>query len=248
MTEFKETVSICMPVLNEIDVIQFVVEEWLEVVKHLPSGSHIFIEDGGSTDGTREYLNETLKENPTLIKVSWREKPEGFGVAALRLLKSAEGDWVFFTDSDGQYVASDFWLLWERRTAVDFVRGVKLGRQDPPLRRITSLVWNKSVKFLFELPVSDINAAYLLIRGTFLKRILVNVRILPTMILSEIVIRSVLANANFGKDVYVMHRIRKSGASRATPTQKLFRVGVNQIIGLFRLKQDYRVASKKINI
>ena len=244
----EEKVSICMPVLNEIDVIQSVVEEWLEVVLRLPSGSHLYIEDGGSTDGTREYLRKISSQHPTLVKVSWREKPEGFGIAAIRLLQTAQGDWIFFTDSDGQYIASDFWLLWERRTNVDFVRGVKLGRQDPPLRRVTSLVWNKSVKFLFELPVSDINAAYLLIRGSFLKKILVNVRILPTMVLSEIVIRSVLANANFGKDVYVMHRIRKSGVSRATPTHKLFRVGVNQIIGLFRLKEDYRIESKKMNL
>lgn len=243
----KESVAICMPVLNEIEVIEFVVNEWLEVVSQLPSGSHIYIEDGGSSDGTKEKLIAIQEMHGELIRIAWREKPEGFGVAAKRLLATADAQWVFFTDSDGQYVARDFWLLWNRREGRDFVRGIKLGRQDPFIRRATSLIWNKSVRFLFELPIGDVNAAYLLIRQDFLRRLLPSVRLLPTMILSELMIRSVMANAKYDKDVYIMHRARLSGVSRATPTSSLMRVGFQQLRGLFEIKADYRIRSKSEN-
>jgi len=243
----EESVAICMPVLNEKEVIEFVVNEWLEVVNQLPLGSHVYIEDGGSNDGTKEILVSLQKEHGELIRIVWRDKPEGFGTAAKRLLSTADAKWVFFTDSDGQYVARDFWLLWNRRENSDFVRGIKLGRQDPFIRRVTSLVWNKSVRFLFELPISDVNAAYLLIRQDFLRGLLPTLRILPTMILSELMIRSVMANARYGKDVYVMHRARLSGVSRATPTSSLMRVGYQQLRGLFEIKADYRIRSKANN-
>lgn len=242
-----ETVAICMPVLNEVDVIEYVLREWLEVVRQLPVGSHIFIEDGGSKDGTKEVLTTLQAEYGDLIRINWRDKPEGFGVAAKRLLSSANAQWVFFTDSDGQYVANDFWLLWARRENRDFIRGIKLGRQDPLIRRATSLVWNKSVRFLFELPIGDVNAAYLLIRQEFLKNLLPSVRLLPTMVLSELMIRSVMANARYEKDVYIMHRARLSGVSRATPTSSLIKVGFRQLRGLFEIKADYRIQSKSIS-
>jgi glycosyltransferase involved in cell wall biosynthesis len=243
-----ESVAICMPVLNEIEVIEFVVNEWLEVVSKLPPGSHIYIEDGGSTDGTKDVLQAIQKEQGNLVRISWREKPEGFGVAAKRLLNTAEAEWVFFTDSDGQYVASDFWLLWNRRENRDFVRGIKLGRQDPFIRRVTSLIWNKSVRFLFELPISDVNAAYLLIRQDFLQQLLPTIRLLPTMVLSELMIRSVMANARYEKDIYIMHRARAAGKSRATPTSGLLKVGTKQLRGLFAIKEDYRIRSEKRNL
>ena len=244
----SESVAICMPVLNEVEVIEFVINEWLEVVSKLPFGSHLYIEDGGSTDGTKEILLVIQSKHGDIVRVALRDKPEGFGVAAKRLLSTADAQWIFFTDSDGQYVASDFWLLWNRREERDFVRGIKLGRQDPFLRRVTSLVWNKSVRFLFELPISDVNAAYLLIRRDFLQRLLPTVRLLPTMILSELMIRSVMANARYDKDVYIMHRARLSGVSRATPTSSLIRVGFRQLRGLFEIKADFRIRSKSQNI
>jgi len=235
----NETVTICMPVLNEFLVIKEVVLEWLKIVEKLPEGSSLLIEDGGSHDGTQEVLKD-IAASDSRVRIMLREKPDGFGTAAKRLLSEANSYWIFFTDGDGQYVAEDFWKLWIRRADCDFVRGIKLGRQDPLFRRISSLLWNKSVNFLFELPVSDINAAFILIRRTVLQEILPSVQILKTMVISEIVIRMILFNSDFRKDIYVLHRARSNGKSRATPGLKFLFVGVSQIVGLFKIKADYR--------
>jgi hypothetical protein len=66
------------------------------------------------------------------------------------------------------------------------------------------------------------------------------------MILSEIIIRSVLENFKFDKDVYINHRSRSFGKSRATPGLKFLYVGIRQIKGLFEIKRDYRIANKDI--
>jgi len=240
-TDDLESVTICLPVLNESAVINKVILEWIQVVSNLGNSSTILIEDGGSTDGTITIIKTLQSKFPGKIKLLLREKPDGFGNSAIRLLSLAESKWVFFTDSDGQYVAEDFWLLWSRRSGKDFVRGIKLGRKDPFMRRISSLFWNKAVNFLFELPVHDVNAAFLLIRKDSLNKLLPQVRILKTMVLSEIVIRAVMSNMNYGLDVYVKHRARSNGNSRATPGIKFLAVGLKQIRGLFLIKRDYRI-------
>lgn len=239
--EDLESVTICLPVLNEADVISKVILEWVQIVNNLANNSIILIEDGGSTDGTVAIIESLQSEFQGKIKLVFREKPDGFGNSAKRLLNLAESKWVFFTDSDGQYVAEEFWLLWNRRSGKDFVRGIKLGRKDPFTRRISSLLWNKTVNFLFELPVHDVNAAFLLIRKDSLNILLPQVRILKTMVLSELIIRAVMENMNYGQDVYVKHRARSNGKSRATPGIKFLATGIKQVKGLFLIKKDYRI-------
>ena len=58
-----ESVAICMPVLNEIGVIEEVIIEWLQICESLPNGSYLNIEDGGSSDGTVECLREMSRSN-----------------------------------------------------------------------------------------------------------------------------------------------------------------------------------------
>jgi len=237
----SETVTICLPVLNETEVIQEVVTDWLRICDNLPHGSQVLVEDGGSTDGTIAILNN-LRLQHSNLKVNFREKPDGFGNAAKRLLSEPETDWVFFTDSDGQYVAEDFWILWEKRDGFDVVRGVKMGRQDPFIRRVTSFFWNKAVSFLFNFPLIDINAAYVLMKRTSLEVALPKVVRLETLVTSELIIRFILANFEI-KNTYIQHRKRAAGASRGVPTSKLPLIAFKQLIGLFKIKSDYRVES-----
>ncbi len=235
----EDSVTICLPVLNEVEVIKDVVTDWLHIVSQLPVGSAVLVEDGGSNDGTVQVLNELQHNNPTL-KVVYRDKPDGFGNAAKRLLSAPQTEWVFFTDSDGQYVTEDFWILWTRKDAYDLVRGIKMGRQDPFFRRVTSFFWNKSVGFLFNLPLIDINAAFVLAKTPVLKEILPTVRRLNTLVTSELIIRAILGNYEV-KNTYVQHRKRPAGKSRGIPTRKLPGIALKQLVGLWKIKSDYRV-------
>ena len=234
-----QTVTICLPVLNEFEVIEEVVTDWLSIISGLPTGSAVLVEDGGSTDGTTQILRRLQESNPSL-RVIYRDKPDGFGNAAKRLLGEPSTDWVFFTDSDGQYVPEDFWILWNRRSGYDIVRGIKMGRQDPFFRRVTSFFWNKSVAFLFNLPLIDINAAFVLAKTPTLREILPLVKRLNTLVTSELIIRFILGNFEV-KNTYVRHRKRSSGKSRGIPTRRLPIIALKQFLGLWKIKSDYRI-------
>lgn len=236
----NESVTICMPILNEVSVLNSVLDEWLEVLQKLPQGSKIFIEDGGSKDGSREIL-EDYEAKYEGIEIIYKDKPEGFGNAAKNLLSSAKTEWVFFTDSDGQYVASDFWKLWERRGNVDLVRGIKLGRKDPVFRVFTSFAWNRVIRFMFGIPINDINVAFFLVKRSKLKDVISKCVFLDLLVVSELMIRLITNNCLFGHDVYILHRQRNDGRSRAIPAHKILQVGLSHLIGLQRIKRDFRL-------
>jgi glycosyltransferase involved in cell wall biosynthesis len=234
------SVTICMPILNEASVVHSVMDEWTEVLQKLPQGSKILIEDGGSKDGTREILRD-YEARYKGIEIIYKDKPEGFGKAAKNLLSSAGTEWVFFTDSDGQYVASDFWKLWERRKNVDLVRGIKLGRKDPVFRVFTSFVWNRVIRFMFGIPINDINVAFFLVKKSKLSDAISKCVFLDQLVVSELMIRLITNNCLFGNDVYILHRQRNDGKSRAIPAHKVFQVGVSHLIGLHKIKKDFRL-------
>src|SRR5437867_775200 len=100
-----------MPVYNEAEVLENVIEEWIkDVFQHLPEGSEIVIADGASNDGTRDILRRLSLSYP-FIRPIYRDRKEGFGAAARVLYAEARCPWMFFTDSDGQYVPAEFWKL-----------------------------------------------------------------------------------------------------------------------------------------
>lgn len=236
----KETVTICMPVLNEAEVIQSVLDEWIQVVSLLPEGSQILIEDGGSTDGTADILRNCAEESK-FLRVVYREKPEGFGKAARYLLSSTSTHWVFFTDSDGQYVANDFWKLWSRRANSDLVRGIKLGRKDPLFRRFTSYIWNRLIFLMFQIPLADVNVAFFLVKREELEKVITKCKFLDLLVVSELMIRLVTNNCRYGADLYILHRERLNGKSRAIPARKLISVGMSHFKGLRGIKTDFRI-------
>jgi len=235
-----ETVTVCMPVLNEVEVIQSVVEEWLEVINLLPEGSKLLIEDGGSWDGTRQILKD-LENISSRVSVIYKQAPEGFGKAALNLLRSAETHWVFFTDSDGQYVANDFWKLWARRDDKDLIRGIKLGRKDPVFRRATSYIWNRLIYVMFQMPLADINVAFFLVRQEELSKVVEKCKFLDLLVVTEVMIRLITNNCRYGSDLYILHRERLNGKSRAIPARRLLSVGYSHFKGLRGIKNDFRV-------
>jgi hypothetical protein len=117
---------------------------------------------------------------------------------------------------------------------------MKLGRQDPLFRRITSFVWNKLVRFLFELPMSDVNSAFFLFKQSDLELMLNQVKHLPTMVVSELMIHSYLANLEI-KNLYIKHMPRSVGKSRGVPTTKLISISIKQFKGLYQIKATQRL-------
>lgn len=238
--KINSPVSILMPVCNEADVIEMVVEEWArEVFAHLPEGSEFLFDEAASTDGTREIL-ERLKLKYPYIHIEYRERKDGFANAARRLYEKAKCPWVFFTDSDGQYVASDFWKLAKNiNQNFDLIRGAKIGRKDPFFRRVASAIFNKIIQFLFNLNYLDFNSAFFLVKRDVLRSILPELQCMPTLINTELLLRLELENYSI-KQVYVLHRSRLFGVSRGLAPSAFLHHSLSALKGLYAIKASYR--------
>jgi glycosyltransferase involved in cell wall biosynthesis len=232
-------VSILMPVCNEAEVIEEVIEEWVRnVFQYLPPGSEMVFDDGASTDGTREILERMVGKYP-FVRVLYDESRDGFAAAARRLYRSAKCPWVFFTDSDGQYVARDFWKLAEHVGHYDVIHGAKIGRKDPLLRRIFSALFNKTAAFLFEVRCLDINSAFRLMKTRSVLNVLDRCTCMPTLLNAELLLRSEVENHQI-KQVAVTHRQRRFGRSRGLPPARYLWEGLRAVRGLLKIKASYR--------
>jgi glycosyltransferase involved in cell wall biosynthesis len=236
----SEPISILMPVSNEADVIEAVINEWIsDVFIHLPEGSEFLFDEAASTDGTREILEKFSKQYH-FIKVEYHNKKDGFANATRRLYKKAKCPWIFFTDSDGQYIAKDFWKLAKFiKDDYDLIRGAKIGRKDPIARRLLSSIYNKLIQFLFNMNYLDFNSAFFLIKHQPLNDILKNLESMQTLINTELLLRLELENYKI-KQVYILHRNRQFGFSRGLAPKDFIGHSIGAIKGLYKIKSSYR--------
>ena len=238
MRTISQPVSVVMPVSNEVDVIENVVEEWVrEVFQYLPAGSEFLFDEAASVDGTREVLSR-MREKYPYIRVMSRDKKDGFANAARRLYQEAKCPLIFFTDSDGQYVASEFWKLAPYVDRYWIVHGAKIGRQDALFRKIASAVFNMIARFVFDQHYSDINSAFRIVRREAVDAVLSRLHCMPTLLNAEFLIRAEMENFPI-KQVRVIHRQRKFGVSRGLPPQRYLLECLHAYRGLIALKSEY---------
>ncbi len=232
-----EPVSILMPVRDECDVIEHVVDEWArDVVAHLPAGSELVV-DECSEDGTGEILHRLKAKYPWLVV--HRSPRDGFDRAAARLYAAARCPLVFFTDSDGQYVAAEFWRLVPHLPVSDMVHGAKSDRRDPLYRRAASKIFNTLVATAFGFHGRDVNSAFRLIRHGLVTDIVPQVRRVPVLFNAELYIRAQAKGYRI-TNVDVAHRARQHGASQGLPSRSFARACWHALKGLRDLRRELR--------
>ncbi len=239
VTPLPGAISILMPVCNEAEVLEDVLEEWVrDVFQYLPSGSELVIDEAGSTDGTREIL-QGLCQKYAFIRILHHDTKEGFAAAARSLYNEARCPYVFFTDSDGQYVPSEFWKLVPFVGEFSFVHGAKIGRQDPFFRKVASALFNRIARFIFDVHYSDINSAFRIIRTDIVRELVPQLHCMPTLLNAELLLRAELDNRSI-KQVHVIHRRRLRGASRGLPARLFLKESLAAYRGLCKLKAEYK--------
>jgi len=94
--------SVVIPVFNE----QTTVKEIVRRVEEVPIPKEIILVDDGSTDGTRELL-ENLSENAG-VRVIFHERNRGKGAALRTGFAAARGDIIIIQDADLEYDPGHF--------------------------------------------------------------------------------------------------------------------------------------------
>ena len=106
----SDSVSILMPVYNELATVERAIDYALTAELPVESSQLVLVDDG-SKDGTRELLQ--ARELPANVTFVLHDRNRGKGAALQTALQHATGDWAAVLDADLEYRASDLGPLLE---------------------------------------------------------------------------------------------------------------------------------------
>ena len=119
--------SVIIPAYNEVKTIRQVLDQ----VRELELDLEIVVVDDGSTDGTRDILNEL--QGPGL-QVVFHKNNQGKGAAIRTGLTHCQGEVVIIQDADLEYDPSDYYALLKpfEDPACQVVYGSRILKKDNP--------------------------------------------------------------------------------------------------------------------
>jgi glycosyltransferase involved in cell wall biosynthesis len=158
------SVSAIFPCYNDETTIGGLVDDVHAALEPLVDSLEVIVVNDGSADGSRAVLDELATDRPWL-RVIHHDKNGGYGRALLSGFAAATHEWIFYTDGDAQYDASEAALLVPLATEdIDVVQGYKIGRGDSWYRKVIGRVYHHVVKRLFNLKVRDTDCDFRLFR------------------------------------------------------------------------------------
>jgi glycosyltransferase involved in cell wall biosynthesis len=99
--------SVLIPVYNEVKTL----EELLSRVREIEINKEIILVDDGSTDGTRDLLQEKIEGKYPDVKVFLHETNKGKGAAIRTAIEKARGDILLIQDADLEYDPKEYFNL-----------------------------------------------------------------------------------------------------------------------------------------
>lgn len=201
------TLSVIFPAFNEEANIRQTVESARLVLPQLAQTWEIILVNDGSRDATTPICDELAAQYPEVRAIHHVEN-RGYGAALKSGILASRFDYIFFTDSDGQFDLQELENLIDWASHYEIVTGYRAKRQDPPHRLINAWGWRTLVRMVLGVKVRDIDCAFKIFQRSVFDR--VQIRSVGAMVNTEI-----LAQANsFGMrihEVKVSHYPRRAG-------------------------------------
>jgi glycosyltransferase involved in cell wall biosynthesis len=163
------SISACLLCHNDAPTIGALVFDATGALDQLGAPGEIVVVDDGSTDSSRERLLDSAALEPRL-RVIEHGSNRGYGGALRTALSSARGDWVFYTDGDGQYDPAELARLAAKVSPeVDVVQGYKGRRADGVLRRFVGWAYKLVARRMFSLSIRDPDCDFRLMRSELVR-------------------------------------------------------------------------------
>jgi putative flippase GtrA len=208
------SVSVILPAYNEEAVIASTVATVLETLATWMLDFEVIVVNDGSQDSTSAILESIAAAHPRL-KVLHHVVNQGYGAALVKGFEASTKDLIFFMDTDGQFDIRDLERFFPLLQEYDAVLGYRFKRQDTWMRRLNAWGWKVLVRMVFGMSVRDIDCAFKLYPGKFLRELRLETR--GAMINTEILYKFKHAGLTYTQ-LGVRHLPRKGGqATGAKP-------------------------------
>lgn len=158
------SLSIFFPAYNEEGNITTTIIDARNAAQQVSREYEIIVVNDGSTDRTVEVVKE-LQRLDNRIRLISHKKNKGYGAAVKTGLAACKKEWIFFTDSDGQFHYDELARFVESTENGDMIIGYRRKRMDPFHRVFVAQVLLKIWNFLlFGLTIRDVDCAYKLFK------------------------------------------------------------------------------------
>lgn len=165
------SVSAFFPCYNDALSIGKMVRDVQGALKTRVDDFEVIVVNDGSADDSLEVLKRLATEIPEL-RIVHHETNKGYGGALQSGFAASTKQWVFYTDGDAQYDASEVTVCIDAVTpTTDVVQGWKIGRGDSWYRKVIGRTYHHTVKRLFSLQVRDTDCDFRLINRTILDKV-----------------------------------------------------------------------------
>ena len=163
------SVSVVIPVYNEIGAIQETVDD---VVRHMEDSGltfEVILVDDGSSDGSGEIIG---KQTSAQVKSVHHKVNRGYGAALKTGLEHARYDLIAITDADGTYPNERLPGLIRALGDDDMLVGARVGKNAkiPAVRKPAKQALNKLANYLSETEIPDLNSGFRVMRKPIVKR------------------------------------------------------------------------------
>lgn len=195
----------------------------------------IALHGGNSEDNTFGKIKEMKLIYPNLKIINRKSNKEGYAVIKYAF-KKASKDWIFYTDGDAQYhLEEDLPKLVNKQleTNATVVNGYKIRRHDSFLRVLLGNIYRLLAKFIFHLPIRDVDCDFRLIKKSLLDKI--NLESKDASILPEMIKKLQFVGGKFS-EVPVGHFSRNYGKSN----YRIRDLIKEKILGDFKLYKTFR--------
>lgn len=165
------SITAFFPAFNDEGSIAELVERALALLPQFTDDYEVIVVNDGSSDGTAARLDE-LAQKFERVRVIHHLHNRGYGGALRSGFAHASKDLVFYTDGDGQYDVRELAKLIPLMTGeVDVVNGYKIKRADNRRRIVLGAIYKFLARWLFGLPIRDVDCDFRLIRRTKIQSI-----------------------------------------------------------------------------
>ena len=149
--------SLIILAYNDGKSLQENIPAWVQSLESISNDFELVIADDASLDNTNEVA-QMLSSKFSQVKYFRSVSNKGVGANFRMGVENASGDYIAYTDGDGQYLPTDLVKLWQHMDGSDMITGKRKKRADPFKRTITSRMYNFLVRCIYPVKIHDINS------------------------------------------------------------------------------------------